>query len=149
VINQSPKHSIHTFTLYSFSIMLQDERLLCAQLAIFIVLVGPAQFCLFTHGWRGFLGWLCVVSFCTIRIIGAAMSIHDESQGGPISTASMIVSSLGLSPVLLALVGILHEAYVSERKHLTLSPLLNDVQSHRAWQQSQQTRRMVNRVLDP
>jgi hypothetical protein len=90
--------------------MLQNERLSCAQLAIFIILSGPAHYCLFTHGWRGFWGWICVVTFCLIRIIGAGMTIHDESKGGIISEAAMIVSSLGLSPVLLALIGILHEA---------------------------------------
>ena len=90
--------------------MLLDERLECAQLAIFVALAGPAQYCLFRHGLRGFLGWLCVASFCLIRIVGAALTIHDEGNGGIVSEGALIVSSLGLGPVILALIGILHEA---------------------------------------
>ncbi|OJJ42751.1 hypothetical protein ASPZODRAFT_20276 [Penicilliopsis zonata CBS 506.65] len=89
--------------------MTPDEQLLRGQLAIFCILIVPAQYVFFKHGLGGFMGWLFVLSFCAIRIVGCAMEIHEENQP-TLSTAALIVSSLGLSPILLALMGVLEEA---------------------------------------
>jgi hypothetical protein len=80
-----------------------------AQLAIYGPLSLPILFIVYRHGRRGVIGWLYLFVFCTLRIVGPAMQIKankDHTSGsGPI-----LISSIGLSPLLLATVGILHEA---------------------------------------
>lgn len=83
-----------------------------AQLAVFAAFLLPSLYILFKHGKRGLLGWLYVHLFCVIRVVGSAMLLHYESKH-EISEAAMIISSLGLSPLLLSIVSILHEAYMS------------------------------------
>lgn len=80
-----------------------------AQLAVFATVLLPSLYILYKHGKRGFLGWLYVHLFCVIRVVGSAMLIYFESKG-EINETALIVSSLGLSPLLLSSVGLLHEA---------------------------------------
>ncbi|BCS25448.1 uncharacterized protein APUU_50159A [Aspergillus puulaauensis] len=75
-----------------------------AQLAIFAVLSLPVLYLIYSHGRRGFLGWGFLLVFCILRLTGAGMAIGNS---GP---AAQIISSIGLSPMLLSLDGILHEA---------------------------------------
>lgn len=77
-----------------------------AQLTIYSVLVCPAVYLTLCHHRRGLLGWGYLLAFCILRITGGALSIHSSSSG------AKIISSVGISPVLLALDGILHEACV-------------------------------------
>jgi UPF0716 family protein affecting phage T7 exclusion len=75
-----------------------------AQLAIYIVLAIPVIYILFKHWPVGTIGWGYLLVFCTLRIVGGAMSLHSTG------TTASIISSVGLSPLLLATSGILHEA---------------------------------------
>jgi hypothetical protein len=75
-----------------------------AELAIYIALAFPTVYLIIKHGRQGLLGWLFLFIFCTLRIIGGALAINSSSP-----TAN-IISSVGLSPLLLATSGILHEA---------------------------------------
>jgi hypothetical protein len=77
-----------------------------AQLAVFAVLSLPVLYLIYSHGRRGFLGWGFLLIYCILRMTGAGMAI---SNSGP---SAQIISSIGLSPMLLALDGILHEACV-------------------------------------
>ncbi|PVH85002.1 hypothetical protein DL98DRAFT_584059 [Cadophora sp. DSE1049] len=77
-----------------------------ASLAIYGVLAIPLLYILARHGWPGFLGWLFLFAFCSLRIIGGAMALINGSK----SSSTAIISNMGLSPLLLAMVGILHEA---------------------------------------
>ncbi|KAF5662187.1 hypothetical protein FHETE_8077 [Fusarium heterosporum] len=81
------------------------DSIAAAKLAIYIILVQPAIYCLFKHGKTGFFGWLYVQIFCVLRIATGGIGLH-----GATSTGSVIVNSIGLSPLLLAASGILHEA---------------------------------------
>jgi hypothetical protein len=83
------------------------DGLYVAQLVIFAILLQPAIYCLFKHGRHGILGWLYLQLFCTVRVVGAALIIHEKSSTG---LAAVIVGSFGLSPLLLSAAGILHEA---------------------------------------
>lgn len=80
-----------------------------AQLAVFAVLALPATYNLIKHGARGFLGWFYVCLFCAVRIVGSAMEINDLKKG-TLSVATEVISSLGLSPLMLSAAGVLHEA---------------------------------------
>ena len=85
-------------------------KIAIAQLAFFLVAFLPAQYVLIKHGIRGFLGWLFICLFCSIRIVGAAIIIHDESGNKPPSEAGLIISSVAVAPMIIALGGIAHES---------------------------------------
>ncbi|KAL7935664.1 hypothetical protein V8C35DRAFT_297886 [Trichoderma chlorosporum] len=74
-----------------------------AELAIYVGLSIPNIYILFKHGRAGILGWTYLLAFCTLRIVGGAMDLSG-------SAAASIISSVGLSPLLLAASGILKEA---------------------------------------
>jgi hypothetical protein len=76
------------------------------EVGVYIFLVNPATYILFKHGRKGILGWLAIQSFCFTRIIGNILVLKDGDK----STAATIVNSIGLSPLLIGTVGILHEA---------------------------------------
>lgn len=78
-----------------------------AKLVVYLVLAQPALFVLWKHGKTGFLGWFYVQLFCVLRIVTGAIGVHGAATGvGPV-----ILNSIGLSPLLLAIAGVLHEAY--------------------------------------
>ena len=80
------------------------DALSAAQVAVYAVLIIPVLFLVVRHGVQGLLGWLFLALFCTLRLIGGGMAVNSSS---PTAT---IISSVGLSPILLAAAGILHEA---------------------------------------
>lgn len=79
-----------------------------AQLVIFCLFFIPNKYCLFWHGVPGFLAWFHVGAFLLIRIIGCGLQIGED--GNPGDTGVLIVNNIGLSPMLLAAFGVLHEA---------------------------------------
>lgn len=82
------------------------DALSAAKLAIYLVLLQPALYCLWKHGRTGFLGWLYVQLLCVLRIVTGGIGLHGNQTG----ETAVILSSIGLSPLLLAVSGILHEA---------------------------------------
>ncbi|KAM5361819.1 hypothetical protein ACJZ2D_012849 [Fusarium nematophilum] len=82
------------------------DSIAAAKLAVYIILAQPALYCLFKHGKTGFLGWFYVQLFCVLRIVTGGIGLHSSNS----STGSIILSSIGLSPLLLAASGVLHEA---------------------------------------
>ncbi|KAF4630269.1 hypothetical protein G7Y89_g7871 [Cudoniella acicularis] len=79
------------------------------QLAIYLTLSFPTIYILIRHGRPGILGWFYILAFCSLRIVGGALSISADNSGTPSTTAATI-SSIGLSPLLIGISGILHEA---------------------------------------
>ncbi|KAJ9398044.1 hypothetical protein DTO282F9_4954 [Paecilomyces variotii] len=75
-----------------------------AELVIYVILIIPVLYLLVKHGRNGLLGWLFLSFFCVLRIVGGGLAIKSSSP------AATIISSVGLSPLLLATAGILHEA---------------------------------------
>lgn len=80
------------------------DTLSAVECAFYAFLVLPVLYLLFRHRAYGLMGWLFLSFFCIIRIVGAALSIN------PTSGVGTIISNVGLSPMLLATAGILHEA---------------------------------------
>ncbi|KAJ0423937.1 hypothetical protein BJY00DRAFT_320993 [Aspergillus carlsbadensis] len=78
-----------------------------AQLAIYAPLSLPILYLLYTHGRHGFLAWAYLLAFCVLRMTGDALAINDENNSG-----AQIISSIGLSPLLLSVEGVLHEGRV-------------------------------------
>ncbi|KAI0475127.1 hypothetical protein GGR56DRAFT_675286 [Xylariaceae sp. FL0804] len=90
--------------------MASSTALAKALLALYIIFALPAAFVLVKHGFRHCLGWLYLFAFCTLKIVASALQLSD-----PASSSASIVSNIGLSPLLLAAAGLLHEsrAYLS------------------------------------
>jgi hypothetical protein len=80
-----------------------------ATLAVYVALLNPILYCLWKHGKPGILGWVCLQSYCCVRIVAAILDLHNNAVHST-SSSSLILSNLGLSPLLLATLGILHEA---------------------------------------
>ncbi len=76
-----------------------------AQLAIYIILSLPVLYILIRHSWPGIIGWGYLFAFCMLRIVGGALALGK----GNIEFAA-IISNIGLSSLLLAISGVLHEA---------------------------------------
>lgn len=72
--------------------------------AFYGFLLLPVLYLIVRHRSYGLMGWLFLSFFCILRIIGAAMTINSSTGAGS------IISNVGLSPMLLATAGILHEA---------------------------------------
>ncbi|KAH8811410.1 hypothetical protein F5884DRAFT_273453 [Xylogone sp. PMI_703] len=85
------------------------DHLALAQLIIYAILALPILFITFRHGKAGLLGWFYCFAFCTLRLVGSGMQV-SASKKGTTNTTAAIISSIGLSPLLLATGGILHEA---------------------------------------
>ncbi|RWQ92194.1 hypothetical protein C8Q69DRAFT_106389 [Paecilomyces variotii] len=80
-----------------------------AQLIIYCILALPVLYCLYSHGKPGLLGWLYLFVFCTLRIIGSGLELRQGDLDSS-SSSALLVNNIGLSPLLLAAMGILHEA---------------------------------------
>ncbi|CAH0027297.1 unnamed protein product [Clonostachys rhizophaga] len=87
------------------------DQLSVAQLAIYATLSVPTFYILWKRGVTGLLGWGYLLVFFSLRIVGCAMALSG-------STSAAIISNIGLSPILLATAGILHEAQVYLRPEL-------------------------------
>ena len=84
-------------------------RLSIAELVVYLLLLPLAVCCLFRHGKYGILGWIYLVAFCVLRMVGAALLINSENKG-TVSTTALIINGVALSPLLLSTAGILHES---------------------------------------
>ena len=78
-------------------------------LIVYLILIQPVLYCLWKHGRRGFLGYFLLNSFCLLRIIGSAVVIHADATHTN-NKNTLLINSIGLSPLLLACAGVLHEA---------------------------------------
>ena len=78
---------------------------LCVYVPIFILMV----IVVFRHGFQKQLGWIYLAVFCVVRIAGAGFKI--ESVHHPTNKTdtewSAILQSVGLSPLLMASLGLL------------------------------------------
>ncbi|CAF9928923.1 MAG: hypothetical protein ALECFALPRED_004175 [Alectoria fallacina] len=86
------------------------DPLAIASLVIYAILLQPTLYCFWAHGRRGFLGWFYLQIFCLLRIIGNAVELHEAATPTPTSSHVLLINNIGLSPLLLATAGILHEA---------------------------------------
>lgn len=78
-------------------------------LVVYLALLNPILYCLWIHGKPGILGWAALQAFCIIRIVGSILNLHNNKVHST-SSNSLLLSNIGLSPLLLAALGILHEA---------------------------------------
>jgi prolipoprotein diacylglyceryltransferase len=87
-------------------------ELAIAELVIYLAILPIVFFLLVRHGKRGVFGWIYLIAFCILRIVASGLQINDhvqESHGKPPSVTAAIVNSVGISPLLLAIAGVMHE----------------------------------------
>lgn len=86
-----------------------SESLDIAELAIYLPLLFLTLFVVFRHGIHRQSGWIYLAIFCLIRIIGAALGIAAAKNPSNVSDLewSAILGSVGISPLLLASLGLL------------------------------------------
>jgi hypothetical protein len=87
-----------------------SEPLSIASIIIFVVFVPPVTYCLWRHGKRGLIGWFYIQTLCIIRIAGNVLALHAYHTHSTGSLTTVILQNIGLAPLLLGSVGILHEA---------------------------------------
>lgn len=87
-------------------------HLAIALLAIYALYTPASIYLLVRHGKHGLLGWIYLVAFGSLRLVGSVLVITDENDHKNSSSAS-VINSIALSPLILTSFGILHEAYVS------------------------------------
>ena len=79
-----------------------------AELAFYAPALIVAGLLCFRHGFGRQLGWFYVLALCLVRIVGAACQIAAEQNPSTgLLTAAYICSSIGLAPLVLALLGII------------------------------------------
>ncbi|KAN0096524.1 hypothetical protein V8E51_015329 [Hyaloscypha variabilis] len=88
-----------------------------ATLIVYIGLLNPVLYCLWKHGKAGILGWLCLQSFCLVRIVGAIVDLHNNAVHST-SSDSLLLANIGLSPLLLAALGVLHESRTTRNPNM-------------------------------
>ncbi|ETI29390.1 hypothetical protein G647_01843 [Cladophialophora carrionii CBS 160.54] len=79
-------------------------KLSIAELAIYIVLLQPTLWLLYKHGRSGLMSFLYLIAFEILRVAAAGIQIANRNAAHPTESGA-IVSSIGLSPLLLALAG--------------------------------------------
>jgi hypothetical protein len=85
-------------------------RLAIAELVIYVLLLPLIVYILVRHGRRGLDGWGFLIVFCILRVVSSGLQIGSTSSN---SSTGGIINSIGISALLLALGGIVTEAYVS------------------------------------
>ena len=84
------------------------EWLAIAQLIFYIPALPIAIFIASRHGFSRQGGWIFLVILSLLRIIGASTGVAEQiSPSTGLFTATVITSSVGLSPLLLAMLGML------------------------------------------
>ena len=74
------------------------------ELVIYLFLVPVILFILYRHGLPGFLGWIFLLAFSGLRLASDGLEIGNSTGSG-----GSIINAIGLSPLMLATSGIIHE----------------------------------------
>ncbi|MCJ1411668.1 hypothetical protein MMC19_005759 [Ptychographa xylographoides] len=102
------------------------EGLSIAELIFYIPALPVAVFVAFRHGFGRQAGWFFLIILALIRIIGSIceiVSVTSPSQG--VIECAVILSSVGLSPMILAMLGLLKRVHEGINDHSTIPKILN------------------------
>lgn len=81
------------------------------ELALYALLVPLALYVAYRHGRHGLLGYFYLNISIAVRIAAAICQLIDNNNTITPSIATAVLSSIGISPLLLAVSGILHELH--------------------------------------
>ena len=90
------------------------EHIAIAELVVYIPLALITAFIVLRHGFHRQLGWIYLCLFSGIRIAGAVLEIlsHNNPDNTSDLEWAVILQSVGLSPLLLASMGLLKRVCV-------------------------------------
>jgi hypothetical protein len=78
------------------------------ELVVYFPALFAAAFITKRHGFHRASGWIYTVILCLVRIIGACCQLASYSNhSSGLITATLIIDSIGISPLLLATLGVL------------------------------------------
>ncbi len=86
-----------------------DGKIAISEICVYVPIFFLSLISVFRHGTGKQLGWIYLTIFCLIRLAGAGFKIasdNDPSNGTDLEWAT-ILSSVGLSPLLMASLGLL------------------------------------------
>ena len=85
-----------------------------AELVVYIPALFTAAYISHRHGFGRNAGWIFLVVFSLIRIVGSCFQIEVASKPTKnLLIATSIINSIGLSLLLLATLGLISRAYVA------------------------------------
>ena len=101
-----------------------DESLAIAQLAIYVPVLFASTVVVIRHGFYKQLGWIFLAILATVRIIGSGLEIAAVKN--PHNSADVewgaILQSVGISPLLLASLGLLKRVIDETPTHVSSGP---------------------------
>lgn len=83
-----------------------------AELALYLPLFPLTVYNFWTHRWAGCLGWYYLALFCGLRIAAGGIGVSNDD-----SIVASILIGIGTSPLILAVDGLVHEAYVHQTSY--------------------------------
>jgi len=86
-----------------------EEGIAIAEICVYIPVFILTIIVVFRHGFKRQAGWIYLAIFCVVRLAGAGFKIaqtHNPTSKTDIEWAA-ILQSIGLSPLLLASLGLL------------------------------------------
>lgn len=81
------------------------NAIFAADLVFYLVLFPLIFYIVWTRLRGGLLAWYYLSIFCIARVVGGAMGVHDDHN-----LAANIIVGVGISPLILAIDGLLHES---------------------------------------
>lgn len=117
--NHKPQHTIMTIT-YRNGVAIGELVVYIPSLFITLLLA-------FRHGFGRSSGWYFLIIFCLARIIGPCMSLAAiSSPSVSLFTGALILQNIGLSPLILATLGLLSRVLdsINRNTHTFLQPRL-------------------------
>jgi hypothetical protein len=83
-------------------------KLAIAVIVYYVLALPVAVWICIRHGFGRHAGWFYLASLAVIRIVGAALRIAaDEHRSRNLYIATAVLSSIGLAPLLLSLMGMI------------------------------------------
>ena len=81
------------------------SQLSVSYLVINPLILIPLLYVLVRHDKYGILGWGYMIAFCILRMTGAGLQLSQPSN-----SVAAIIAGVALSPLMLAVLGVLHES---------------------------------------
>ena len=112
---------------------LTEEVIAIVELCIYIPIFPLALIVIFRHGWKKQLGWIYLAIFCLVRIAGAGFKIASVKYPDNSTDLewSAILQSVGLSPLLMATMGLLKRMSVVPEQPSNVDNLLTSLSQYR------------------
>ncbi|TVY83228.1 hypothetical protein LSUE1_G004414 [Lachnellula suecica] len=89
--------------------MSSASALSIATIIIYVLLLNPILYALYRHHRYGILAFLPLSSFCVLKIVASIIQLRAEATNSSMTNA-LLLNNIGLSPLLIGALGLLHES---------------------------------------